>query len=63
MMKMQEPEATPAEVLEAACPTCSAAPGEPCDGSYYKFFFLGMFVRGFRRVHTARYLARIRSAA
>lgn len=57
-----EAQATPGEVLTVACPTCSAAAGEPCDGSYHKFFWLGVFVRSFSgaRIHTSRYLTKVR---
>lgn len=56
-------EATPEQVMGAACPLCHAAPDEPCDGSYFKWFILGIFVKGLPRVHTRRYQAAINAKA
>lgn len=56
-----EAEATPEQIMQAACPLCSAAPGDPCDGSKHSLFVLGIFIRGLPHVHTARYLSALRA--
>jgi hypothetical protein len=53
-----EPLATPAEVLEVACPSCSAEPGQPCNTTFPRVSILGLALRGFSGIHTARYLSK-----
>jgi hypothetical protein len=54
-----QPEATPGQVMEAGCPLCGAAAGEPCEGSRYKMFVPGVFMKGLPRAHVRRYQAAV----
>jgi hypothetical protein len=56
-------EFTVSQVLEVACVTCDAAPGDPCDPSHFRYFFLGIVVSGLPAIHVRRYQARQKLAA